>query len=134
MPLTKLTSIKIKYKWKQVEKNAFNEIKRILAYNNLLSYTDFNEIFKIHTDASAFQLGTVISQKGKPIAFYCRKLSDTKQRYTATEREIPSIIQTLKEFRTILLGQKLRIYTDHKNLPCNFLNTDRVLRWRLTLE
>ena len=34
----------------------------------------------------------------------------------------------------ILLGQKLRIYTDHKNLTCKILNTDIVLIWRLILE
>ena len=34
----------------------------------------------------------------------------------------------------ILLGQKFRIYTDHKNLTCKHFNTDRVLRWRLILE
>ena len=40
----------------------------------------------------------------------------------------------MKEFRTILLGQRLKIYTDHKNLACRNFNTDRLLRWRLILE
>ena len=35
--------------------------------------------------------------------------------------------KNLKEFRTILLGHKLKIYTDYKNLTCNNFNTDRVL-------
>ena len=42
--------------------------------------------------------------------------------------------QTLKESRTILLGQKLKIYTDHKNLIRKTFNTNRVLRWILILE
>ena len=45
-----------------------------------------------------------------------------------------SIFETLKEFRTILLGQKLRIYTYHKNLTCRILNTNILLMWRLILE
>ena len=36
-----------------------------------------------------------------------------------------------KSFITILLGQMLIIYIDHKNFTCNFLNTDRFLRWIL---
>ena len=32
-----------------------------------------------------------------------------------TKKKLLIIIETFKEFRTILLGQKLRIYTDHKN-------------------
>ena len=55
-----------------------------MACNNLLTYPDFNETFKIHTDASAFQLGAVVSQKGKPIAFHIRKLNDTQIRHIAT--------------------------------------------------
>ena len=37
-------------------------------------------------------------------------------------------------FRTLLLAQKLRIYTDNKNLTCKILNTDRVSIWRLILK
>ena len=57
-----------------------------MARNNLLTYMDFNETLKIHTNASAFQLGAVISHKGKPIAFYSIKLTDTKQRYKVKEK------------------------------------------------
>ena len=105
-----------------------------MARDTLLTYPDFNETFKIHTDASAFQLGAVIIQKGKPIAFYSRKLTDAQQRYTVTKIEILSMVENLKGFRTILLGHKLRIYTDHKNLTCNIFNNNRVLIWRLILE
>ena len=51
-----------------------------------------------------------------------------------TEIGIISIVETLKEFRTILLSQKLRIYIDHKNLTCKMFNTNILLRWRLILE
>ena len=51
-----------------------------------------------------------------------------------TEREIISIVETIKGFRTILIGQKLRIYNNHKNLTCKCFNTDRVFKWRLILE
>ena len=51
-PLTKLTSIKINFKWTKVKQYAFKEIKRIVARDTLLTYLGFNETFKIHTDAS----------------------------------------------------------------------------------
>ena len=110
------------------------KIKQIVACNNLLTYPDFNKTFKICADANAFQLGVVISQKGKPIAFYSRKLTCNQQRYKVTKRELLSIVETLKEFITILLGQKLQIYSDRKKLTCKMYNTDRVFRWRLIIE
>ena len=42
--------------------------------DTLLIYMDFNENFKIYTDASDFKLGAVILQKGKPIAFYSKNV------------------------------------------------------------
>ena len=85
-PLTRITSIKSKYKWMQVEQDAFNKIKRIVACDNVSTYPDFNETFKICTNSSAFQLGVVISQKGKPIDFYSRKITDAQQWYKLMER------------------------------------------------
>ena len=116
------------------QQNAFDTMKKIISWEALLAYPDFNEQFDIHTDASHTQLGAVISQKGKPIAFYSRKLRPEQTRYTTTERELLSIVETLKEFRNILLGQQIVVFTDHKNLTCKNFNTERVMRWRLILE
>ena len=74
-------------------------------------YPDFNAPFEIHTDTSKLQLGAVISQKGKPIAFYSRKMNTSQQNYTTTEKELLSIVKTLKEFRNILLGHHITVYT-----------------------
>ena len=91
-------------------------MKKVMAKDTILNYPDFNKVFEIHTDASDRQLGAVIFQEGKPFAFYSRKLSSAQHNYTTTEQELLSIVETLKEFRNILLGQKIKIYTDHKNL------------------
>ena len=78
-------------------------MKQLLAQDVMLAYPNFEKKIVIHTDASDRQLGGVISQEGKPIAFYSRKLNDAQRRYTTTERELLSIVETLKEFKTILL-------------------------------
>jgi RNase H-like domain found in reverse transcriptase len=102
----------------------------------LLTYPDFKKPFEIHTDASKVQLGiaTWISQKGRPFAFYSRKLNPAQSQYTTTKREILSIVKTLKEIRNILLGQQIVVHTDHANLAYNHFNFDRVKRWRLFTE
>ena len=52
-PLTRLTSIIWKFKWKQAKKYAFDKINRIMARDVLLSYPDLNKTFKVCTDVSA---------------------------------------------------------------------------------
>ena len=133
-PLTELTSKKAKWRWTDVHQAAFTEVKRVIARETILAYPDFDKPFDIHTDASQIQLGAVISQEKKPVAFYSRKLTPTQTQYTTTEKELLSIVETLKEFRTILMCQQLVVHTDHKNLTYAKFNSDRVMRWRLYIE
>ena len=79
-------------------------------------------------------VGACISQNDKPIAFYSRKLNPAQTRYTTTERELLSIVKVLKEFINILLGQQIRVHTDHENLTYKKFDSDRVMRWRLYIE
>ena len=133
-PLTTLLSKNIKWRWTDVEQRAFDDIKLMISRDVLLAYPDFSKPFEIHTDASKFQLGAVISQEGKPIAFFSKKLKKAQISYTTSERELLSIVETLKEYRNILLGYPITVYTDHKNLTFKNLQCERLLRWRLTLE
>ena len=77
--------IKRGFKWANFKQDAFNKIKQIVARNILLTYPDFNGTFKVHINARAFQIGVIIIQKSKPIAFYSRKLTNAQQQYTVTE-------------------------------------------------
>ena len=117
-PLTELTkgTKKGPVQWNDRCETAFTKMKRLIAKETLLAYPDFNKKFTIHTDASDFQLGAVITQENKPLAFYSRKLTSSQRNYTTTEKELLSIVETLKEFRNILLGYEIEIFTDHKNL------------------
>ena len=120
-PLTALTSNKVKFKWTEVEQKVFDDIKRVVSQDTLLAYPYFNTRFDIHTDASDYHLGAVIIHNGKQISFYSRKITGPQTWYTVTEKELLSIVETLNKICMILLGQKLKIYTDHKNLTCKFL-------------
>ena len=129
-----MTSAKEKFLWTEEHTRAFERMKQLIAKETLLTYPDFSKPFDIHTDASNVQLGSCISQEGKPLAFCSRKLLPAQTRYTVTEQELLSIVETLKEFRTILIGHHLKAHTDHLNLCYKTANYDRVMRWRLFIE
>ena len=67
------------------------------------------------------------------MAFCSIKLTNKQPRYIAIDKLLLNIVETLNEFITILLGQKLRIYTDNKNVTGKNFDTNRMLRWRLVL-
>ena len=48
-------STKINFTWTDVEQQAFDKFKQIVARGTFLIYLDFNERFDIHAYASVFQ-------------------------------------------------------------------------------
>ncbi len=82
---------------------AFNKIFLLMAPNALAAYPDHNKGFDLYTDASDFQLGVCILQEGRPVAYFSRKLTKSQQNYTTMEKEMLSIVATLKEFEVCSL-------------------------------
>ena len=82
-----------------------------MSRNTLLTYQDFNEAFKIHTDASYLQLGQIIMQRGKPIALCSGKLTEDHKMYTVTKKELISMVKTLKCFQNnITWSEVINLY------------------------
>jgi hypothetical protein len=122
--------------WESIHQQAFDNVKATIAKEVVLAYPDFTKPFEIYTDASTMQLGSVITQGNRPIAFFSRNLSVTQTKYSVTIIELLAIVETLKEFQGMLWGQTIKVYTDHKNLTQDALGltSDRVYQWRLLLD
>ena len=63
-PLTRLMSDNVPFKWGATEEKAFNKIKAVLASDCSNAHPDLNEPFAIASDASDYQLGSCVMQRG----------------------------------------------------------------------
>ena len=54
--------------------------------------------------------------------------------YTTKDKELLSIVASLKEFRNILLGHQITVYTDPKIITYKSFDTEHVMHWRLILK
>ena len=79
---------KNKFIWEPKHQQEFEEAKKMIAADTLLAYPDHNLPFHIYTDASNTQLGSVILQNTRPIAYYTRKLNPAQHNYTTNEKEL----------------------------------------------
>ena len=71
----------------------------------------------------------------KAIVFFSIIFIKPQRNYATTEKGILAIVQCLKEFRGILLGYEINIFSDHNNLvyAATLSDEQRVMRWRIIL-
>uniref|UniRef100_A0A8C5QAG7 Reverse transcriptase/retrotransposon-derived protein RNase H-like domain-containing protein n=1 Tax=Leptobrachium leishanense TaxID=445787 RepID=A0A8C5QAG7_9ANUR len=143
-PLTDLTkkSLPRQVLWSPECEQAFQQLKAALTQAPLLAAPDYNRRFIIHTDASMFGLGAVLSQVGDdggdhPVAFISRKLLPREVGYAAVEKECLALVWALRKFQPYVYGRSFTVLTDHN--PLVWLNrvageNGRLLRWSLALQ
>ena len=87
----------------------------------MLALPNFNKVFQVECDASGNAIGAVLSQEGKPIAYFSEKLNDAKKKYSLYDQEFYAIVQALKKWRHYLLPKEFFLYTNHQALQ--YLNS-----------
>ena len=73
-------------------------MKALITQDVMIRYPDHNLPDHIYTDASEFQMGSIIMQEGAPVAYFSRKLNAAQRNYFTIEKELLSIVETLLEY------------------------------------
>ena len=140
-PLTQLLSENKKWNWTNECENAFMDLKKKLITAPVLAYPNFEMMFQVHTDASDYALGAVLSQcykEGERVISYASCTLKTHQRnYSTTERECLALVWACKQFRPYLIGKKFDAITDHQCLVWlnKFKDVDtKIGRWAMFLQ
>jgi hypothetical protein len=119
---------------------AFNKIKLALDAAFKLHFIDEAFPITLQTDASDYAVGGFLFQTNMegvilPIRFVSKAFAAQQLRWSTPEKEAYAIVYAVTELRSLLLGRKFLLETDHQNLT--FIDSGaspKILRWKLHLQ
>ena len=76
------------FKWTHGADTSFETLKQKVVELPILALPDFNKVFQVECDASGNAIGVVLSQNGKPVAFFSENLNDAKRKCTIVSPHI----------------------------------------------
>lgn len=110
-------------RWTADARQAFDQLKEAITNSATLGIADANKPFIVHTDASDYAVGAVLSQLNdrgelRPIGFVSQKLTEVEYRWSVYEKELFSIVVALQRWSMHLMHAKhpVEIHNDHASL------------------
>ena len=82
----------------------------------VMRLSDFSKIFEVTRGTSNIGIGGVLAQEGHPIAYFSKKLNDSKQKYSIYDKKFHAVIQALRYWQHYLLPQEFVLFYDHEIL------------------
>jgi hypothetical protein len=115
-PLRRLQSSKSHFKWTEDQQQAFEILKQLFGQEPCSMLFDQGTPVSLATDASATGLGAVLLQRGRPVMYVARSLTDAKTRYSTIEKELLAVVFALQRCHFYTFGRPVTVLTDHKSL------------------
>ena len=104
--LRKLNSPDVEWFWTDIHDSAVQQVKLRITKAPVLEFFDSTESLTSQCDASDKGLGAVLLQKGQPIAYASRALTDAESRYAQIEKELLAVVYDLERFHTYTYGKR----------------------------
>jgi len=113
LSMNRLTRKDEKWKWREEEQAAFEQLKAVFTTRPVLATPDLDREFRVKADASNFATGGVLSVKcednlWQPVAFISKVLNKTGRSYEIHDKEMLGVIRCLETWRHFLEGARVK--------------------------
>ena len=132
--MTRLTQKEVKYEWNDLCERAFQELKRRLTLTPILIVPERGQRYTVYCDTSKDELGCVLVQSGRVVAYGLRQLKNHERNYPTHDMELVAIVFALKIWRHYLYGEQFEVFWNHKSLKYMFTQRDLNMRQRIWME
>ncbi|GJU09507.1 putative CCCH-type zinc finger family protein [Tanacetum coccineum] len=107
---------------------SFEMIKEKLCTALVLSLPNYNKLFMVECAACGVGIGAVLSQEGRPVAYFSKKLSDARKKWSTYDQEFSAVFRALKHWEYYLIQDQFVLYTNHQALK--YINSQKDLIFR----
>ena len=106
--------------WNDECQEAFQKLKEALVSAPVLPYPDPAKPYVLDCDASAEDVGAVLSQlkdgQERVVSYYSHKFTAPERNYCVTRKELLAVIKSVDHLHPYLYGAKFTVRTDHAAL------------------
>ena len=120
-PLRELTRGDTVWFWGPSQNKAMADIKAALSCTPVLRYYSLDDPVEIQCDSSSHGIGAALLQRGQPVMFASRALTEAETHYAQIEKELLAIVFACTKFDIYIYGRSdILVETDHKPLETIF--------------
>ncbi|KAF8109185.1 hypothetical protein N665_0101s0015 [Sinapis alba] len=114
--MTPVIKKNVSFTWGPAQEESFNKLKYILTHAPVLTLPNFDKTFEIECDASGTGIKAVLTQGGRPVAFFSQKLSRAALNYPTYFKKLYALVRSLETWQHYLISKEFVILTDHETL------------------
>ena len=116
------------FEWTTTAQRTFESIKERLCIAPILALPNFELLFEIDCDASGTEIGAVLTQAKRPLAYFSKKLSGSRLNYFTYDKGFYTIISALEYWNHYLNLKPFVLDSGHKAL--SYMNVQHKLNTR----